>query len=165
MDELRTRLIERLGRRGTIAVGIGLTAIFLLIGGPLLLAGASGTVIGAVVFAAILVGPALWVLADARRRGIQRPFLWAIFALLGNVIGAIVYVLVRDEQPAQHACTACGRPVSREHSGCPWCGTQQAASKSRRTCGHCHSELELDWRFCPYCRHEQERVREGRVSA
>ena len=152
LEDLSRKVIDRLGRRGAIAVGVLLSVAFLMFGGPLLLATASSTVVGIVAFAAILVGPALWVLADARKRGVQRAFLWALFALLGNVIGAVVYVLVRDQRPTQRPCGACGRPVQSSHAGCPYCGSLQASAK--RSCAQCRNELELDWRFCPYCRSE-----------
>ena len=146
------KVVEKLGRRGTIAAGVIASAIFLLAGGPLFLAASGMSVIGIIAFAAILVGPALWVLSDARARGVPRPFLWALVALLGNVLGAVAYVLVRDQQPTQRVCGACGRTVQSDHSACPYCGTMQSPSK--RTCARCRNELELDWRFCPYCRTE-----------
>ena len=144
--------VERLGRRGTIAVGVLVSAMFLAVGGPFLMAGAGSSLLAIVVFAAILVGPAAWVLADARKCGMKQPFLWALFALLGNVIGAVVYVLVREDRPAKRSCAACGRVVEPSHPACPWCGTVQQLSK--RTCGQCRTELDLGWRFCPYCRTE-----------
>lgn len=151
-EDWTRRVVDRLGRRGAIVAGVLLSAIFLIAGGPLFLAAASMSLVGLLAYAAILVGPACWVLYDARKRGVQRPFVWALFALIGNVIGAIVYVIVRDEQPKQRSCGACGRRVQSDHAACPWCGTVQTSSK--RTCGHCHGDLEIDWRFCPYCRNE-----------
>jgi len=112
----------------------------------------NGSVAAFVALAVLLVGPAVWVLADARKRGLRRPFFWALLALLGNVIGAVVYVLVRDEQPTQRSCDACGRLVSSGHAACPWCGSLQ--STSRRSCGQCRNDLDPGWRFCPYCRTE-----------
>jgi RNA polymerase subunit RPABC4/transcription elongation factor Spt4 len=146
------KVVEKLGRRGTIVAGVLASAIFLLAGGPIFLAASGMSIIGILAFAAILVGPALWVLWDARRRGVPRAFLWGLFALLGNVLGAVAYVLVRDQQPTQHPCSACGRVVQSGHAACPWCGTLQGTSK--RTCAQCRNDLELDWRFCPYCRSE-----------
>jgi RNA polymerase subunit RPABC4/transcription elongation factor Spt4 len=112
----------------------------------------SRTFVAVVVLAAILVGPAAWVLTDARRRGVAHPLLWAFFALVCNVAGAIVYVLVRDRWPTQRGCATCGRLVSSSHAACPWCGSAQPGA--RRSCGVCRNELELDWKFCPYCRTE-----------
>jgi len=144
------QIVDRLGRRGTIAVGIALAIVFVAAGGPLLIAGATMSIVGVVAFATILVGPALWVLSDARRRGMPRAFLWGLFALLGNVVGLVVYVLVRGEQRTQRPCSTCGRPVASDHAACPYCGA--LAQTSKRTCQRCHNELELEWRFCPYCR-------------
>ena len=153
MNDWTQKVIDRIGRGGAIAAGVLLAVLFLAFGGPLFLAGLGSSVAGVVVFAACLVGPAIWVLADARRRGIAHPFLWALFALLGNLIGAVVYVIARDDRPATRPCGGCGRGVEARHTACPWCGTFQQVSK--RTCTECRSELDLGWRFCPYCRTEQ----------
>ena len=144
------RILDRLGRKGTIAVGAALALVFVIAGGPLLLAGAGMSVAGFAAFTAVLVGPAIWVFADARKRGMANPFLWGLFALIGNVLGAIVYVLVRNDQRTQKPCATCGRPVASNYAACPWCGA--LAQTARRSCQRCHNELELDWRFCPYCR-------------
>lgn len=106
----------------------------------------------AAAFVALLVGPAIWVLSDARKRGVEHPLLWAFFALFGNVIAALVYVLVRDGLKTQQPCGSCGRLVSSVHGACPWCGSVRQTA--RRSCPNCRGELDLDWRFCPYCRTE-----------
>jgi RNA polymerase subunit RPABC4/transcription elongation factor Spt4 len=146
------RILDRLGRKGTIAVGVLLAIVFVAAGGPLLLASASMSLAGFLAFTAVLVGPALWVFADARRRGMSNPFAWGLFGLLCNVVGAIVYLLVRDRWKTERPCATCGRPVASNHAACPWCGA--LAHTSKRSCQRCHNELELDWRFCPYCRTE-----------
>jgi len=69
------RILDRLGRKGTIAVGVLLAIVFVAAGGPLMLAGAGMSLAGFAAFTAILVGPAIWVLADARKHNIERPFL------------------------------------------------------------------------------------------
>ncbi len=152
MHDWNRRLVERLGRNGTIGLGLLVSLVFLAFGGPLFLAGATSSLAVIVAFAAVLVGPALWVLVDARKRGVAQPLLWGLFALLGNVIGAIVYVLVRNDHKSARPCATCGQPVAANHSACAWCGA--LASSARRTCRSCHNELELEWRFCPYCRTE-----------
>lgn len=146
------RVEEKLGRKGTIAVGVALSIVFMAIGGPILLASAAGHLVAFLAFVAILVGPAVWVLADARKRGLENAFLWGLFALPTNVIGAIVYILVRNERRAAKPCATCGRPVASNHAACPYCGA--VASSAKRSCGRCHNELEVEWRFCPYCRTE-----------
>lgn len=152
IQDLNRKIVGRLGKTGTIVVGSILSLLFLAAGGPLVLAGAGMSLVGVTTFALVLVGPALWVLADARKRGMAQPFLWGLFALIGNVLGAIVYILVRGERRTSRPCATCGQPVASDHAACPYCGT--LAQSSRRTCQRCHNELEFEWRFCPYCRTE-----------
>src|SRR5258706_12862606 len=98
MHDWNRRIVERLGRNGTIGVGLVLSLVFLAMGGPFFLAGAGSSLAVIVAFAAVLVGPALWVLVDARRRGGAQPFLWGPFPRLGNVVGASVFVLWRNDR-------------------------------------------------------------------
>jgi len=152
LHDLRKQMVDRLGRRGAIVVGALLGLAFVLVGGPIYLAAASASLVSFAVFAAVLVGPAVWVLTDARKRGVKRPFAWALFALVTNVAGALAYLLKRDDQPQQRPCNTCGRQVDASHAACPWCGSLQMPSK--RSCTQCRNELDPGWRFCPYCRSE-----------
>ncbi len=154
LESLRRYLHDRLGRRGTLALGIVVVLLFAVAGGPLVVAGLGSSAVAVVLFAAILVGPAAWVLWDSRARGVARPFVWALFALFGHVVGALVYLLVRDAQPQEAPCSTCQRDVRVGLANCPWCGTARATA--HHGCPKCGSELERGWRYCPYCRIEVE---------
>lgn len=154
IESLRRYLLDRLGRRGTLALGVGVVLLFAIAGGPLFVAGLGSSVVAVVLFAVLLVAPSAWVLWDARARGVARPFVWALFALFGHVVGALVYLLVRDAQPQEAPCSTCQRDVRVGLANCPWCGAARATG--RKGCPKCGSELERGWRFCPYCRIEVE---------
>jgi|GEM_PF-220842 len=47
-------------------------------------------------------------------------------------------------QPA--ACPKCGKPTSKDHAFCPFCG-----EKLRPTCPKCGTEIQAGWKACPSC--------------
>lgn len=155
IDELRALLLQSFGRRGATAVGLVLGLAALFVGGSLAIAVVTSPAFLVVVLALVLFGPATWVLLDAHKRGVRNPLLWALVALFGNVVGALVYRLRRDDQPLQRPCSNCGGQVSSSHAACPWCGCAQSSHLPR--CGQCQNELEASWRFCPFCRVEVRR--------
>lgn len=152
LDPLRRTLHDRIGPRGTLVLGVVLVALFFAVGGPLWVAGVSSSLVAALLFAALLVAPAAWVLRDARRRALDHAFLWALFALCGNVVAVIVYLLARDTAARAEPCSCCGRALRAQHAACPWCGSPRAGPAG--ACRQCRSPVETGWRFCPYCRCE-----------
>jgi DNA-directed RNA polymerase subunit RPC12/RpoP len=94
----------------------------------------------------------LWVYRDAERRH-HSGLLWGLFVLAGNIIGLIVYLIVRTTsagvpavQPTGANCPGCGRPVQSVYVACPYCGTSLS-----KKCAQCGKPAELDWKVCPYC--------------
>jgi len=95
---------------------------------------------------------ALWVYHDAERRG-HSGLLWGLFAFIGNIIGLIIYLIVRSTGPAYPVgaagkCPGCGGSIQTDYVACPHCGTNLSKS-----CGQCGKRAELDWKVCPYCGH------------
>ncbi len=86
----------------------------------------------------------VWVFMDARKREFRAP-LWAILALAANVVGLIVYLVVRPEYPK---CINCGEQLNNRFIVCPYCGT-----KNKELCPSCGQVIEEDWVACPYCGH------------
>lgn len=89
----------------------------------------------------------IWVFIDAQRRGFKAP-LWAILTLLTNIVGLLVYLVVRPEYTI---CRNCGKQLSMKFVICPYCGTQ-----NREQCPSCKEVLEEEWVACPYCGHIKE---------
>lgn len=94
----------------------------------------------------------VWVYRDSERRGMNG-VLWALLVLIGNLIGLLIYLIVRSNNLAPSAapassrhCPECGRPVNETHQFCPYCG-----KKIEKTCPDCQNPVENDWKVCPHC--------------
>jgi hypothetical protein len=97
----------------------------------------------------------VWVYRDAERRGMSG-ILWALLVLIGNVVGLLIYLIMRHEMPIRRAdtgatsaaecCAGCGKPVGAGHAYCPSCGRPRKA-----VCPSCKKPVEADWKVCPFC--------------
>ena len=102
---------------------------------------------------------AIWVYRDAERRNVNG-MLWALFVFVGNIIGLIIYLIVRSSSPERESlppdttpmvasttpCPECGRGVQASFVVCPYCAHSLA-----RSCVDCGERLEIDWKACPHC--------------
>jgi len=123
--------------RGHIPFGIGAQEIMMLL--PLLLL-------------SVWIFVVVWVYRDAERRSMSG-ILWALLVLVGNFVGLIIYLIVRnDELPVQFAagvtesCSSCGIAVPQKFAFCPHCGTRMKA-----VCPSCDEPVSSGWKVCPYC--------------
>lgn len=107
----------------------------------------------------ILIAWSAWILMtfyvyfDAQRRG-SNAALWALFVFFGQVLGFIVYLLMRNatfklNTNGEAKCPNCHKPRRDDFTICPYCRTAL-----QTICSHCKRALEADWQVCPYCRHE-----------
>ena len=96
----------------------------------------------------------VWVYQDAERRGYSG-LLWGLFVFIGNIIGLIIYLIIRASSTdltfapfpgRSDKCPNCSRPVRKSFVACPHCGTDLISK-----CGQCEKKIEPDWRICPYC--------------
>ena len=112
-----------------------------------------------VLWGAVLV----WVYRDAEKRGMNG-VLWLLLVLIGNVIGLLIYAIVRSETPIKRpapvpppppepaaccppvVCPACAKPLAPGYTFCPYCG-----KNLKRTCPACGKPVEEDWKVCPSC--------------
>jgi len=102
----------------------------------------------------------IWVYRDAEKRGMSG-ILWLLLVLIGNVIGLLIYAIVRSETPVKRRaegaaagggaccpdkCPGCGNPVATGHAFCPFCG-----KNLKQTCPACGKGVEGSWKACPSC--------------
>jgi RNA polymerase subunit RPABC4/transcription elongation factor Spt4 len=112
-------------------------------------------------FLALWVLVLIWVYRDAERRGMSG-ILWLLLVLIGNVIGLLIYAIVRSERPVKlevggggaglgaisGKCPGCGNAVAADHAFCPYCGKKLVQAPS---CPACGKPVEGSWKVCPVC--------------
>ncbi len=111
----------------------------------------------------------IWVYRDAERRKMNG-VLWGLLVFIGNLVGLIIYLIVRTEsRPAAGtsapivtaaagpdapapalccppACPKCGKPADAKHAFCPFCG-----ESLRPVCPKCGKAVEQGWQVCAHC--------------
>lgn len=102
----------------------------------------------------------IWVYRDAEMRGMNG-ILWLLLVLIGNVIGLLIYAIVRSETPVRRAgqggakegaspgpetCPGCGKTLTPGFTFCPYCGKPTKAA-----CPACGKPVESEWKICPAC--------------
>ena len=93
----------------------------------------------------------VWVYRDAESRGMSG-LLWALLVFVGNVIGLIIFLIVRNEPggrlkaPPAEKCPACGNPVGAGFAYCPNCG-----ASLKPVCSGCRRPVDRSWKVCPDC--------------
>jgi len=133
-------------------LGVGLTWVVAVIGGLL---------------AAFWIGLIIWTWRDIRSRSadIFAVLLAVLLVIVFNVIGLLIYVLVRPKQTLAErydraleeeillrelqqapTCSSCGRPVKPDWQYCPYCETEL-----KHPCPRCGYLLVPEWKRCPQC--------------
>ncbi|MCP4219921.1 MAG: zinc-ribbon domain-containing protein [bacterium] len=93
-----------------------------------------------------IIGPL--VFKDARKRGMD-PWLWATVAVfIPNLLGVIIYLVVRHSHSGNILCTKCSKKVQTDFKLCPYCGHNQ-----ENKCPQCNKQVSTDWKLCPHCGH------------
>jgi len=109
----------------------------------------------------------LWVYKDAERRRMSG-LLWALLVFIGNLIGLLIYLIVRQDHavccepagpvsaslppPPEAAdkklltCPACQKTVEPSFIYCPHCG-----ASLQQTCKSCGKPTDTGWKVCPHC--------------
>jgi len=95
---------------------------------------------------------AVWVYRDAESRGMSG-VLWALLVFIGNLVGILIYLIVRSERKPASAegkppvvCPACGQTAASHFKFCPNCGKSLES-----ICPGCGKPAESAWKTCPYC--------------
>lgn len=101
----------------------------------------------------------VWVYRDAERRGMNG-VLWALLVFIGNLIGLLIYLIVRSDslasQPVEtrvKTCPGCQKSVGADFAFCPHCG-----ARMEDVCPSCGRKVEEGWKVCPHC---GEKLKEG----
>ena len=85
-----------------------------------------------------------YVNRDAARRGMS-PTLWTLICLfVPNLIGFILYFMLRKSLPTQ--CPGCGFTVNDSFRFCPRCRYALAP-----VCASCGQPIRHDYACCPFC--------------
>lgn len=93
----------------------------------------------------------VWVYRDAERRKMNG-LLWALLVLIGNLIGLIIYLIIRTESrtrvPEENlpTCPGCQKPIQDDFAFCPGCG-----HVLKPQCPKCKTEIRNGWKICPHC--------------
>lgn len=94
----------------------------------------------------------VWVYRDAESRNLNG-LLWALLVLIGNIIGLIIYLIIRNERTLKTTsendsiiCSSCGKSFDCDYSFCPHCG-----KNPKNLCSSCNKELQKEWQVCPHC--------------
>ncbi|MBN1221603.1 MAG: zinc ribbon domain-containing protein [Candidatus Aminicenantes bacterium] len=104
------------------------------------------------VFLIIWIFMIVWVYRDAERRGMNG-VLWALLVFIGNLVGLVIYLILRSESPraapvdsVMQTCPKCQKAVSPSFAYCPHC-----AAPMKHVCPSCGKEIEEGWKACPFC--------------
>lgn len=94
-----------------------------------------------------------YVYFDAQKRG-GNGLLWALFVFFGQVLGFLVYLIMRSAAPklflnGEKPCPQCRKSVRDDFAICPYCRASLQTS-----CPNCKRAVQADWQAFPYCRHE-----------
>lgn len=86
------------------------------------------------------------VYKDAKAHDLN-PWLWmAVAVFIPNLIGVIIYLVVRSNQEKKYACSNCSAEVKGDYNVCPNC---QAVFEN--TCEVCKHAVGSQMAYCPYC--------------
>ena len=123
-------------------------------------------------FVVLWIAVIIWVYKDAERRGMSG-LLWSLLVFFGNLIGLLIFLIVRQDHPvccgpeasgtsaapaprgssppasaaaSQLTCPFCKKPVEKTFTYCPHCGTTL-----QPVCKNCGKPVDDAWKACPYC--------------
>lgn len=88
----------------------------------------------------------IFVYTDAKKLGLNE-WLWTLVAIfVPNLLGVIIYLVVRSGEKKKLNCVKCGTIVEKDYSICPACG-----HPLKEKCNSCGKPIETTWKVCPYC--------------
>ena len=112
----------------------GIIGMTLLIGIILVFAIGLYTAIGIVIY------------RDAKAHGMPAGMWTAAAILIPNLIGVIIYLVVRSTKEKDMYCSNCNAPVEKDYNICPQC-----KGVFEEMCKVCNKAIKEGQTTCPYC--------------
>jgi predicted RNA-binding Zn-ribbon protein involved in translation (DUF1610 family) len=102
-------------------------------------------------FLVLWIAVLVWVYRDAERRRMNGA-LWALLVFFGNLIGLIIYLIVRSDHPLPEASPASAPASSVPPGSAPPVSARPASAKATpETCPSCDKPVSVGHTFCPHC--------------
>ncbi len=102
-----------------------------------------------VLILSLLIAIGVFVYRDAKEHNMD-PVVWTLIAVLvPNLIGFIIYLVVRSNKKDTLKCPSCHQAINEDYVKCPHCGV-----RLKGTCSNCGKPINPEWNSCPYCSHD-----------
>ncbi|WP_461207264.1 double zinc ribbon domain-containing protein [Clostridium sp. DL1XJH146] len=102
-----------------------------------------------VLILSLIIAIGVFVYRDSQEHNMD-PVVWTLIAVLvPNLIGFIIYLVVRSNKNDTLRCPSCHQPIDIDYVKCPHCG-----AKLKGTCSNCGKPINPEWNSCPYCSHD-----------
>jgi len=116
-----------------------------------------GTIFLVLIPFALWIFVLVWIYRDAMGRGMDTPAIWVVIAVILDVIGLIIYLIVRPKG-SKHPCRSCSKWSLNSIPKCPFCGTSKEIVASKEAinsmnCRNCGAVVSRDTKICPSCYH------------
>ncbi|WP_425449360.1 zinc ribbon domain-containing protein [Dethiothermospora halolimnae] len=94
----------------------------------------------------LIIGIASFINRDAPKYGMDKWKWMTIGTYVPNLLGLIIYLVVRSNRRKEKVCVNCGETVDKTFGICPYCG-----QKLDKSCDNCGKAVKEEWKVCPYC--------------
>lgn len=94
----------------------------------------------------LLISLGVVIYKDAKAHNMSAGLWTAVAVLAPNLIGVIIYLVVRSNQEKKFNCSNCQAEVKADYNICPSC---QAVFEN--TCEACKHAISTQMDYCPYC--------------
>lgn len=102
-----------------------------------------------IILISLMISIVVFVAKDAKRLGMN-PVMWVLVVIfVPNLLGLVIYLIVRSSAAKKFACYQCGKPVENDYAICPYCKSDLTSH-----CKGCDQILAPEWRNCPKCGQE-----------
>lgn len=103
----------------------------------------------------VLIALGRVVYKDAKAMGMNAGLWTAVVILVPNLMGLVIYLVVRNNAKKQYHCSNCGESVKEDYNLCPNC-----KSLFEKICHVCKNAVKSNMTYCPYCGNKVEEMEE-----